>query len=172
MRRNIKITNDRGYAHKNNNVDTFMNSVIDSALSMQSLICASEASGLGICPISMIRNIIEDIRVLCKLPNGVFPIAGLALGWPDEKSPVSIRMSQEIVIHNDHYNEDNLLNKINDYDNRVYDIAPIPKEKQRHVEIYGIAKKGTWSENTARQLSVPERNNFRQWLKAIGINLE
>ena len=154
MRRNIKITNDRGYTYKNNNVDTFMNSVIDSALSMQSFICAAEASGLGICPISMIRNIIEEIRVLCKLPDGVFPIAGLALGWPDEKSPVSIRMSQNIVIHNDHYNEDNLFNKINDYDSRVYDVAPISKEKQRHVDIYGVAKKGTWSENMARQLSL------------------
>ena len=172
MRRNIKITNDRGYTHKNNNVDTFMNSVIDSALSMQSFICAAEASGLGICPISMIRNIIEEIRVLCKLPDGVFPIAGLALGWPDEKSPVSIRMSQNIVIHNDHYNEDNLFNKINDYDNRVYDVAPISKEKQRHVDIYGVAKKGTWSENMARQLSLPERSDFKQWLKSIGINLE
>ena len=172
MRRNMKITYDRGYTHKNNNVDTFMNSVIDSALSMQSLICAAEASGLGICPISMIRNIIEEIRVLCKLPDGVFPIAGLALGWPDENSPVSIRIPQNIVIHNDHYNEDNLLNKINDYDQRVYDIAPISKEKQRHVDIYGVAKKGTWSENISRQLSIPERNDFRQWLKAIGINLE
>ena len=172
IRRNMKVTKEKGYEYKNNNVDTFMNSVIDSALSMQSFICAAEASGLGICPISMIRNIIEEIRVLCKLPDGVFPIAGLALGWPDEKSPVSIRMSQNIVIHNDHYNEDNLFNKINDYDSRVYDVAPISKEKQRHVDIYGVAKKGTWSENMARQLSLPERSDFKQWLKSIGINLE
>ena len=79
IRRNIKITNDRGYEHKNNNVDTFMNCVIDAALSMQSTICASESIGLGVCPISMIRNIIEEVKVICKLPKGVFPIAGLAL---------------------------------------------------------------------------------------------
>ena len=172
IRRNINITNNKGYDHKNNNVDTFMNAVIDSALSMQSLICAAEASGLGICPISMIRNIIDEIKKICQLPKGVFPIAGLALGWPDEKAPISIRMPQDIMIHNDFYNEDNLTKKINDYDKRVFKVAPILEKKQRHVDIYGVAEKGTWSENIARQLSLPERNNFKAWLKDNGINLE
>jgi FMN reductase [NAD(P)H] len=172
IRRNINITNNKGYDHKNNNVDTFMNAVIDAALSMQSLICAAEASGLGVCPISMIRNIIDEIKNICQLPKGVFPIAGLALGWPDEKAPISIRMPQDIIIHNDYYNEDNLSKKINDYDERVYKVAPILEKKQRHVDIYGVAKKGTWSENIARQLSLPERNNFKTWLKDNGINLE
>ena len=172
IRRNINVTNNKGYDHKNNNVDTFMNAVIDSALSMQSLICAAEASGLGVCPISMIRNIIDEIKNICQLPKGVFPIAGLALGWPDEKAPISIRMPQDIIIHNNYYNEDNLTKKINDYDKRVFKVAPILEKQQRHVDVYGVAKKGTWSENIARQLSLPERNNFKAWLKDNGINLE
>ena len=172
IRRNIKITNDRGYDHKNNNVDTFMNGVIDAALSMQSTICASESLGLGVCPISMIRNIIEEVKVICKLPKGVFPIAGLALGWPDQKSNVSIRLSQDIVIHFDKYDEKDLIQKINKYDERVFKKAPIPENKQRHVDLYGVAKKGTWSENISRQLSVPERSNFKNWLNENGFNLE
>ena len=172
IRRNIKITNHKGYNHKNNNVDTFMNGVIDSALSMQSMICASESIGLGICPISMIRNIIEEVKNLCKLPKGVFPIAGLALGWPDEKSPVSIRLPQDIVTHYNTYNEKNLMDKINQYDERVFKVAPIERNKQRHVDIYGVAKKGTWSENISRQLSVAERKDFKKWLKNHGFRLE
>ena len=172
IRRNIKITNDRGYEHNNNNVDTFMNGVIDAALSMQSTICASESLGLGVCPISMIRNIIEEVKVICKLPKGVFPIAGLALGWPDQKSNVSIRLSQDIVIHFDKYDEKDLIKKIDRYDERVFKKDPIPENKQRHVDLYGVAKKGTWSENISRQLSVPERSNFKNWLKDNGFNLE
>ena len=172
IRRNIKITNHKGYNHKNNNVDTFMNGVIDSALSMQSMISASESIGLGICPISMIRNIIEEVKNLCKLPKGVFPIAGLALGWPDEKSPVSIRLPQDIVTHYNTYNEKNLMDKINQYDERVFKVAPIERNKQRHIGIYGVAKKGTWSENISRQLSVAERKDFKKWLKNHGFRLE
>lgn len=172
IRRNIKISSDRGYKHKNNNVDTFMNGVIDAALSMQSMVIASEAMGLGVCPISMIRNIIEEVKFICNLPKGVFPIAGLAVGWPDEKAPVSLRLPQDIVTHVNIYKEDNLSQKINEYDERVFKIAPISEEKQRHVDLYGIAEKGTWSENISRQLSVPERENFKKWLKDHGINLE
>ena len=172
IRRNIKISSDRGYKHKNNNVDTFMNGVIDAALSMQSMVIASEAMGLGVCPISMIRNIIEEVKFICNLPKGVFPIAGLAVGWPDEKAPVSLRLPQDIITHVDTYKEDDLSQKINEYDERVFKIAPISEEKQRHVDLYGIAEKGTWSENISRQLSVPERTNFKKWLKDHGINLE
>ena len=172
IRRNIKISNDRGYKHKNNNVDTFMNGVIDAALSMQSMIISSEAMGLGVCPISMIRNIIQEIKFICNLPKGVFTIAGLAVGWPDEKAPVSLRLPQDIVTHFDTYKEDNFDQKINEYDERVFKIAPILKEKQRHVDLYGVAQKGTWSENISIQLSVPERENFKKWLKGHGINLE
>jgi len=172
IRRNIKISNDRGYKHKNNNVDTFMNGVIDAALSMQSMVNASEAMGLGVCPISMIRNIIEEVKLICKLPKGVFPIAGLAVGWPDEKAPVSLRLPQDIITHVDTYKEDDLSQKINEYDERVFKTAPISEENQRHVDLYGIAKKGTWSENISRQLSVPERENFKKWLRDHGINLE
>ena len=144
IRRNIKISNDRGYKHKNNNVDTFMNGVIDAALSMQSMIISSEAMGLGVCPISMIRNIIQEVKFICNLQKGVFPIAGLAVGWPDEKAPVSLRLPQDIVTHFDTYKEDNFDQKINEYDERVFKIAPILKEKQRHVDLYGVAQKGTW----------------------------
>ena len=149
-----------------------MNGVIDAALSMQSTICASESLGLGVCPISMIRNIIEEVKVICKLPKGVFPIAGLAVGWPEQKSNVSIRLSQNIVTHFDKYNEKDLIKKINKYDERVFKKDPIPENKQRHVALYGVAKKGTWSENISRQLSVPERSNFKKWLKDNGFNLE
>ena len=53
----------------------------------------------------MIRNIIEDIKDICKLSKGVFPIAGLAMGWHDQKTNISIRLSQDIVIHFDKYDE-------------------------------------------------------------------
>ena len=172
IRRNIKITKKRGYTYKNNNLDTFMNSVIDAALSMQSMISAAESIGLGVCPISMIRNIIDEVKIICDLPKGVFPIAGLSLGWPEEKSKISYRLPQDVVIHYNTYNDENLFNKIEEYDERVFKVDPIPKEKQRHINLYGIAERGTWSENISRQLSVPERDKFKIWLKDHGFNLE
>ena len=54
---------------------------------------------------------------------------------------------------------------------RYYD-ALRPPGKPRYPEVHGAKPEGcVWSENSARQLSVPERANFRQWLAMKGINL-
>ena len=47
------------------------------------------------------------------------------------------------------------------------------KAKPRYPEIHGPAPEGcTWTENVARQLSVPERAGFRAWLRSRGFALD
>jgi len=88
IRRGRRIAEMRGYEHRNDNLDTFMNAAVDAALAMQCLITAAEASGLGCCPISMVRNDPQALADLVGLPEGVFPVAGLSMGWPDETPDV------------------------------------------------------------------------------------
>ena len=38
--------------------------------------------------------------------------------------------------------------------------------------VYGFNKKNTWSENISRQMSLPERKEFKKWLKSHGFNLD
>ena len=172
IRRNQLITEYKGYEYKNNNMDHFMNAVIDSALSMQSLIIAAESWGLGICPISMVRNHLEEIKLICKLPKGVFPIAGLSVGWPAEKKRVSPRLSKNLIFHKNKYSDEKIIEELKNYDELFFKKNPIPVSKQRHVDKYGPAEKGTWSENISRQLSIPERINFSNWLKNNGFDLK
>ena len=172
IRRNQLITEYKGYEYKNNNMDHFMNAVIDSALSMQSLIIAAESWGLGICPISMVRNHLEEIKLICELPKGVFPIAGLSVGWPDEKKRVSPRLSKNLIFHKNKYSDEKIIEELKNYDELFFKKNPIPVSKQRHVDKYGPAEKGTWSENISRQLSIPERINFSNWLKNNGFDLK
>lgn len=172
VRRGRRIAQMRGYEHGNNNVDTFMNAAVDAALAMQCFINAAEAAGLGCCPISMVRNELDSVAELLDLPSGVFPIAGLSAGWPDGDGRISMRLPPSAVVHRDRYDDRNLEQEIGAYDDRVFAVAPIPPKKQRHVDRYGVAERGTWSENVARQLSVPERANFSDWLSRQGLNLD
>lgn len=172
VRRGRRIAAQRGYEHRNDNVDTFMNAAVDAALAMQCFISAAEALGLGCCPLSVVRNRIDELKDLLELPSGVFPIAGLAAGWPDAEPDISMRLPPAVVIHEDRYDDTGLEAAIDAYDDRVFAKAPIPPEKQRHVDRYGIAKRGTWSENVARQLSVPERAGFSDWLCRQELNLD
>jgi len=61
--------------------------------------------------------------------------------------------------------------EVSDYDDRAHDHQPLAPAKQRHTDRYGVLEKCTWSENVARQLSVPERDGFADFLERMKINL-
>jgi nitroreductase/FMN reductase [NAD(P)H] len=172
VRRGRRIAAQRGYEHRNDNVDTFMNAAVDAALAMQCFMGAAEAQGLGCCPLSVVRNDLPALTDLLELPPGVFPIAGLAAGWPEAEPDISMRLPPQVIIHEDRYDDSGLEAAIDAYDDRVFADTPIPPEKQRHVDRYGVAVRGVWSENVARQLSLPERPGFSEWLRRQELNLD
>jgi nitroreductase len=170
--RGRKIAEMRGYTHANDNVDTFMNAAVDAGLALQAFIGAAEAAGLGTCPISHIRNDVEDCAEILGLPDGVFPVAGLCVGWPTGRAYVTLRLPPAVVVHKDRYEDADLAAEIEAYDARRHARYPIKPESQRHTDKYGVADVCTWSENVARQLSVPERPGFRDFLERHGLALE
>ena len=172
VRRIRRLAEIRGHTYQNNNADTFMNATVDAALAMQCFITAADYLGLGTCPISYVRNRIDDLAEILDLPDGVFPISGLCVGYPDDAGYVSMRLPQKVVVHQDLYNDDDLETDVKDYDDRNHERFALTPTKQRHTDKYGVLEKCTWSENVARQLSFPERAGFADYLKRKGINLD
>ena len=172
VRRIRRLAKIRGHTYQNNNADTFMNATVDAALAMQCFITAADYLGLGTCPISYVRNRIDDLAEILDLPDGVFPISGLCVGYPDDAGYVSMRLPQKVVVHQDLYNDDDLETDVKDYDDRNHERFALTPTKQRHTDKYGVLEKCTWSENVARQLSLPERAGFADYLKRKGINLD
>jgi FMN reductase [NAD(P)H] len=172
VRRIRKLAQLRGHNYQNNNSDTFMNASVDAALAMQCFMTAAGHLGLGTCPISYVRNRIDDLATILNLPDGVFPVAGLCVGYPDETGYVSMRLPQKIVVHQEHYDDRSLEENIEEYDDRNHERFALVPGKQRHADKYGVLEKCTWSENVARQLSLPERSGFTDYLKRKKINLD
>ena len=167
IRRGRQVCAIHGRAHANDSVDTFLNASADAALAMGFCIMAAEAAGLGSCPISYVRNNLDLVARLFGLPDGVFPVAGLTLGFPAARNPVSPRLPPSVVVHRERYDDAKLAASLPAYD------ALRPPAKPRYPEVHGPKPEGcAWSENSARQLSVPERANFRAWLATKGINLD
>ncbi|MFN3448640.1 MAG: nitroreductase family protein [Roseococcus sp.] len=167
VRRGRDICARAGREHANDNLDTLLNAAVDAALAMGMAIVAAEAAGLGSCPISYVRNHLEKVAPLLGLPKGVFPVAGLTLGWPAARNPVSVRLPPAVTVHRGRYDASAEAEAIAAYDARR------PPARPRYPEIHGPAPEGCrWSENLARQLSVPERAGFRAWLRARGFALD
>lgn len=86
-------------------VESFLLGVIDAALAAQNAVVALEAQGLGTCYIGAIRNDPEIVARELGLPEGVFPVFGLTVGYPDPAAPAAVkpRLPQASVLHNEHY---------------------------------------------------------------------
>lgn len=169
-RRIRQIGEWRGKPFANDHLDHFMNAAVDAGLVMMNFIRAAEAVGLGACPISAIRNHPHEVSRLLALPDWVFPVAGLCVGYPAEVGRISARLPLEVTVHVDRYDETDVGEKIDAYDRRRHALQPY--RRQRHTERYGQAAFYGWSEDKARQYSVPERADFGAFIRAKRFKLD
>ena len=169
--RRIRLIGDwRGKPFANEHLDHFMNAAVDAGIVMTSFIRAAEAVGLGCCPISAVRNHPEATSRLLELPDGVFPVAGLCVGYPAEEGRITPRLSLPATVHTDRYDESGVKEKIEAYDRRRD--AVLPYRRQRNPERFGTAAFYGWSEDKARQYAVPERADFGAFIRKQGFSLK
>ena len=168
-RRTRQVAAQRGKPFANDHLDAFMNAAVDAGIVMTTFIHAAEAAGLGCCPISSVRNRAQAVSDLLGLPDWVFPVAGLCVGYPAEAGSITSRLPLDVTVHIDHFDETGIAAKIDDYDRRRAARQPYPK--QRGVESYGKAEFYGWSEDKARQYAVPQRADFGAFIRGKRFNL-
>lgn len=160
----------RGQPFANDHLDAFFNAAVDAAIALATFISAAEAAGLGCCPLSAIRNRVEDVSDSLGLPDHVFPVAGLVLGWPAAPPRISRRLPLAVTVHRDRYEPEGLHEKIQAYDQER--ATHQPYEKQRYTEDFGVSDAYTWSEDKARQYAKPERADFGAYIRRQGFRLD
>jgi FMN reductase [NAD(P)H] len=153
----------------NGTLEGFFNATVDAALALQTATLAAETLGLGTCPISVLRNHIDAVGEILALPDKVFPVAGLCLGYPAQQGFISMRLPPEITVHSDRYDDDAVA-AVDAYDRRR-DARHSIKDRQKSPEVFGTAEFYGWSEDKARQAMSPEGAGFAAWLKAKGFDL-
>jgi FMN reductase [NAD(P)H] len=171
-RRLERIGEMRGKMIANGSLEGFFNATIDAALVMQTFILAAESAGLGCCPISVIRDRIAEIAQLCGLPDKVFPVAGLCVGYPADQGHVSLRLPRSVTVHLDRYDEGNLERQIDGYDRARDARHPILRDQQRASGSFGHATFYGWSEDKARQATSPDGRAFSSYLRAHGFTFD
>jgi FMN reductase [NAD(P)H] len=160
----------RGIPFANDHLDAFFNAAVDAGIALSAFVLAAEAQGLGTCPISVIRNRAAEVSKLLGLPQHVFPVAGVAVGWPAAAPKQSMRLPLDVTVHRNGYREEGLRDAIKDYDRRRE--AAQPYREQRYVETFGKATSYGWSEDKARQYAEPLRADFGAFVRAQGFRLE
>lgn len=134
--------------------------VIDAALAAERMVCAAEAMGMGICYIGGLRNDPQGVQDLLSLPEGVFGVFGLCVGWPAEPMTAEIkpRLSQGAVWFKEQYQENP---SVAEYDERMKGFYEAQKMK-------GDV---TWSQRSGRRVGTRQltgREVLLQWLQKQG----
>ena len=78
---------------------SFVNAMTDALLFCQTFCNLAEEEGLGCCFLGTTVYQPQSIIDTLQLPELVFPVATITLGWPDENPPLSDRLPVSTIIH-------------------------------------------------------------------------
>lgn len=94
---------ERGATPGYNNFQSFMNAIIDALLVAQTFCTVAEEKGLGVCYLGTTTYNSQQIIDTLELPELVFPITTITVGYPDE-TPIQVdRLPISAIIHEETY---------------------------------------------------------------------
>ena len=143
-RRFRKLFERKQQPFANEHLDAFFNATVDAAIALASFVSAAELAGLGTCPISQIRDHVAKVDALLELPEWVVPVAGLALGYPATKEPLSARLGLSATVHTDRYDAENV---------------------DKELDAYGPRRGRDWIADKVKQYGVVHRGDFGAYVR-------
>ena len=138
--------------------------IVDAALAAERMVCAAESLGLGICYIGALRDHPDRISELLRLPEGVFGVFGLCLGWPAEPltSHIKPKLRQDAIWFREEYDAQV---SVDEYNNRMREFYESEKMK-------GDVN---WSMRSGRRVDrhhLTGREVLKDWLASRGMGTE
>ncbi|GGF65183.1 NADPH-dependent oxidoreductase [Paenibacillus albidus] len=132
---------------------------IDVALAAQNAAIAAESLGLGIVYIGGIRNRIAEVAERIGLPELVYPVFGMCLGYPAAETGQRPRLPLAAVLHRNGYQADTLQEQV-----QIYDEVSSAYLRERT----GGKNAAPWSALMSKRLAEPVRLHMKDFLQSKG----
>ncbi|RMJ02676.1 FMN reductase (NADPH) [Marinobacter litoralis] len=136
---------------------------VDVALMAQNVVIAAESAGLGICYIGGIRNNPQEVSELLKLPEHVYPVFGLCLGYPDQNPEVKPRLPLASILKQDVYDDSSDEALVAEFDDTM---------ARYYRERTGGNKSTNWSEQLKPLFTSKLRAHMKEFLNKRGFGLK
>lgn len=150
-----------GHTIENNNLELGLVSSIDASLVGMAAYIAADSLGIQGVMIGAMRNKPEEIASILGLPNRVYAVFGMCLGYPAETPKQKPRMPVTGTVHHERYDADAALGAIDPYNvdlKNHYD--SVGKESHPH----------SWTHEVDAKFSSRPRDGLRAALKARGFD--
>jgi len=134
----------------------------DTIMFAQNICTAADAMGLGTCYIGTILEIFPELRERFNLPDGVFPVVLMTLGYPAKEIKPRRKLGVDVVVHDEAYGDlgdEELLEAYNaKYAGR--DSRRVEITEERLETIRGVCLKVHDEEFAARCVEKVEENGY------------
>lgn len=77
----------------------------DTVIAAQNICTAADALGLGSVYVGTVLECFRELKEMFELPQGVFPVVLLSLGWPQKPPVPRSKLPQSLLIHQERYRE-------------------------------------------------------------------
>lgn len=141
--------------------EQFIVSTVDVSLFAQNAMVAAESLGLGGVFIGGIRNDPEQVCELLEIPENVYPIFGMCLGFPAVEQEQKPRLPVDVILKQDKYHADQ---------------AELLKYNKTCSDYYQSRSSGarseTWTAQIANMMSTPLRTHMKAFLEKRGFTFK
>ena len=141
--------------------EQFIIATVDVAIIAQSVMVAAESMGLGGVFIGGIRNNPEKVCELLRIPDLVYPVFGMCLGYPAEEPEQKPRLPVDIVLQEDYYQE------------RSTDLEQYNEICRSYYQSRSSgSREDTWTRQISAMFSKPLRPHMKAFLEKKGFGLK
>jgi nitroreductase len=161
-----QIMTRRGWQMGSNDLSLMVIGMQDAALLAENMVTAAESLGLGSCFLGGVPYYAKDIIQQYHLPPRVFPLVGLAMGFPATHPPTRPRYPLEFTLFEDRYPDftEELLQRsieamdegylAQDYYRKANYIIPLEdgREERYNFDNY------SWTEHICRKLGLWQKS--------------
>jgi len=143
--------------------EQFIIATVDTSLFAQNLVVAAEAAGLGICYIGGIRNNPQQVSDLLEIPDHVYPLFGLCLGYAAQDPEVKPRLPLSVIVKDDVYRDDGDAAAIDAFDQTM---------EAYYQSRSANRKLSSWSEQLGVLFTKKTRPHMRDFLRRRGFDFK
>jgi nitroreductase len=143
-------------------LDSLLTATVDTTVAAQNALVAAQSLGLGGCYISGVRDEPNQVRDLLQLPELVYPVIGLCLGYPANDPGQKLRLPMQVILKENVYTTEREEERIEAYESQIDEL--LMKKINKHLE--------PWSLQTAKVLEKPMRPSLRSFITEQKFGLE
>ncbi len=150
-----------GHDLADNNMEMGVVSTVDAALVGMAAYVAADSLGIQGVMIGAVRNDPEAIAEILGLPNRVYAVFGMCLGYPAEAPKQKPRMPVPGIVHQDRYDPAAALAILDPYD----------ADLKAHYDSIGKASTAaSWTDDVDKKFAARPRDGLRAALKGRGFD--